>query len=476
MTDWYFEDQLLDMDLSSIDSNHENINLFDFLSLGRDDNNNQEKIKKESPTTNKNKNVLMPLQFPDKNGNNKNSLNENMEENNKSNEYEFSSSYYNPNEINFNHYNFSSKYLMSKKTIKTELEEIVDDIRDNNILRNNNQLYPNKRNHNGEELCNKQQSNDYYAHYYKNLKTEGDFFYNPNQMKMENESSSNQLNTMNYSLNPQQIKSELDNIGKSSNSNAFNGSFNYLNNPTAVLNQNSNSDLKVITQPPIEVRLRTNGDKRCFKVKVQLKDYKEGQGTEIGVELLYSKDRLRNTFQRVEKQEILGGTKKMKVESDGAATFKSLCVWEASKKHGEREFSLRFFVVGKGENEDVNSPFFKHSVVTDAFYTYSHQRILTKRKALTVRTLNKMWGTENEIMHIIGKGFIEGPHIGVMIARKDGVKFQSPSIEFYSDSVIFFQLPNINRKLDEDVEVDIFVTNDGRSYSNPSKMFYQKIK
>lgn len=138
----------------------------------------------------------------------------------------------------------------------------------------------------------------------------------------------------------------------------------------------------ITKQPPSEVRTRTPGEKRSFKTKVQVSHFNPGM--EVGVELYYAPDRSHYKYELVAKQTVLGGSKRMAVSEEGLATF-DLCMWEASRKHEEREFALKFFVVGKEKEQ-------RFSILSDSFYAYSHQRVLAKRKEVVVRTLNQSWG------------------------------------------------------------------------------------
>ena len=254
--------------------------------------------------------------------------------------------YYNPNEIN--QFNFGVNNMMDKPPVFKKESTFT-------------QHNPNKRNYRNESKTNRGSN----KHPNLNLKTEFTF----NQQKQEFNTSptcnplnnSNNMNGNNFNsnmnnlhsnntslhqinpnlksefpLNPSTVNKTYLEFMRCIQSNQFNPQIKQecTINPNQSNPTNQKSDLSIVSQPPIEVRLRTNGDKRCFKVKVQLRNVRES--AEIGVEIIYSKDRLRNLYQRVDRQEILGGTKKVKIESDGAATFKNLCIWEASKKHEER--------------------------------------------------------------------------------------------------------------------------------------------
>lgn len=99
-------------------------------------------------------------------------------------------------------------------------------------------------------------------------------------------------------------------------------------------------------------------------------------------------------------QSILGGTKKVKIGSDGRVVFDNLCMCEASTKHKEREFRLEFSLVRRYAISHLFSrtwslPFSAHHPIARSdgrvlsvrrysrpFYAYSHKRVLSRRRTI----------------------------------------------------------------------------------------------
>jgi hypothetical protein len=80
-------------------------------------------------------------------------------------------------------------------------------------------------------------------------------------------------------------------------------------------------------------------------------------------------------------------------------------------------------------------------------------------------------------MHVIGTPFIQGPALALIVRTPYGDVVAKP-LEYYSDSVLFFELPPcpipdysaINPNTE--IKAQIVVTNDGRTYSNPLDFSY----
>jgi hypothetical protein len=80
-------------------------------------------------------------------------------------------------------------------------------------------------------------------------------------------------------------------------------------------------------------------------------------------------------------------------------------------------------------------------------------------------------------MHVIGTPFIQGPALGLMFKTPHGEVLVG-NLEFYSDSVLFFELPpyplpeGISVSPDTEIKVTVLLTNDGRTFSNPLDFTY----
>eukprot|EP01096_Ripella_sp_DP13-Kostka_P013810 TRINITY_DN605_c0_g1_i1.p1 TRINITY_DN605_c0_g1~~TRINITY_DN605_c0_g1_i1.p1 ORF type:complete len:434 (-),score=182.42 TRINITY_DN605_c0_g1_i1:321-1520(-) len=234
-------------------------------------------------------------------------------------------------------------------------------------------------------------------------------------------------------------------------------------------------DVIIDEQPPVEVRTRTPGENRTFGLKaVVVGDFSAKDIQAVGVHLTYAN--LRNATRP--KQSILGGSKVVPIQEDGMIAFENLSMAEASTKHEEREFALEFyFVLSNGQ--EVSS-----ERRTTPFYAYSHKKVLTRRKNVTLRALSRSNGSMmggGEI-HIVGNPFIKGPALRCLFKTPHGdveLKFSEGQIERYSETVLFFELPpypqkELNNLLPEGTEIktEVFVTNDGRHFSNPLQFIY----
>jgi len=231
-------------------------------------------------------------------------------------------------------------------------------------------------------------------------------------------------------------------------------------------------DLVIDGEPPAEVRTRTPSELRTFSVSARVVgNYKKLGATLVNISLWYASNDT-STSEPVGK-DILGGTKTVPI-LDGIALFDNLAISESSTKHKEREFCLQFILLRNDGQEMV----YKYS---RPFYAYSHKKVLQRRGSVKLRTLSKSWGKliGGDQMHVIGSPFIQGPALSLIVRTPHGVVHAKP-VEFYSDSVLFFELPpyplpeSLMNQINPNMEfkAEIVVTNDGRTYSNPMEFTY----
>jgi hypothetical protein len=168
----------------------------------------------------------------------------------------------------------------------------------------------------------------------------------------------------------------------------------------------------------------------------------------------------------------LGGTKTVPVLNDGSAIFDTLTISESSTKHKEREFTLELTLLRNDGVELLKKR-------TRSFYAYSHKKVLQRRGSVKLRTLSKSWGkiSGGDSMHVIGTPFIQGPALCLIVRTPHGDVTVRPT-EYYSDSVLFFELPpypipeGAVVTPDMEFKVQILVTNDGRTFSNSVDFTY----
>ena len=90
-------------------------------------------------------------------------------------------------------------------------------------------------------------------------------------------------------------------------------------------------------------------------------------------------------------------------------------------------------------------------------------------------------------MHVIGSPFIQGPALALVVRTPHG-DVNIKSIEYFSDSVLFFDLPpypipdGMMVTPQTELKVQILVTNAGRTFSNAldftyiaGKKFFKKV-
>jgi hypothetical protein len=230
-------------------------------------------------------------------------------------------------------------------------------------------------------------------------------------------------------------------------------------------------DIQIDGQPPGEVRTRTPSETRTFTVTAKiLGNYKKMGASIMKIALLYDK----NDMAEAEpvKKDILGGTKTVPVLNDGTVIFDTLTISESSTKHKEREFCLELTLLRNDGHELLKRR-------TRSFYAYSHKKVLQRRGSVKLRTLSKGWGkiSGGDAMHVIGSPFIQGPALSLIVRTPHGDVTAKP-LEYYSDSVLFFELPpyplpeGLLITPDTEFKVQILVSNDGRTLSNPLDFIY----
>jgi hypothetical protein len=244
--------------------------------------------------------------------------------------------------------------------------------------------------------------------------------------------------------------------------------------PFGVSLDSPQSTLEMINHPPSEVRTRTPGDKRTFSASVQLVGNWRGAVSTVVVALLFSPDRVHTRGFEEAPAKLLGGTLSMVPNNDGVCTFSQLWLWEPSAKHDEREFVLSFTPV------DANGRNLSQPLLSNSFYAFSHARVLKRRRDVYLRALNKTSGCNmngGDRMFVVGRGFIDSPSLSVVIQVAGGGETRANQLEFWSECVLFFTLPPIplGMQLNGDadsVSATLFVSNDGRSRSNPLEFEY----
>lgn len=229
-------------------------------------------------------------------------------------------------------------------------------------------------------------------------------------------------------------------------------------------------NIYIVEQPPVEVRTRTANEKRAFSCAIQVSgDYRSLGATHVGVDLGYSVPGSGRPSQA-----ILGGNKLGRINDDGVVRFE-LSMSEASTKHKGNDFVLEFYLVTQdGRRLSSGTPW-----ISQPFYAYSNQKVLARRRNITLRAISKVRGVAKggETMHVIGSPFISSPSLQVRISTAHGELMVSGSgIELYSESVLFFNLPPypLQPPLPDGLELraQVRISNDGRFFSNPLDFTY----
>lgn len=228
-------------------------------------------------------------------------------------------------------------------------------------------------------------------------------------------------------------------------------------------------NIVVEVQPPVEVRTRTPNEIRTFVVSAKITgNYKKAGATIMKASLQYAPNG-KSEMEPV-KKDILGGTKTLAINPSGTAAFDNLTISESSTKNKEREFLIQLALI-RNDGQELMKVFSK------PFYAYSHKKVLQRRGSVQLRTLSKTWGrlSGGEMMHVIGTPFIQGPALAIIFRTCQGDIITKPT-EFFSDSVLFFELPELpipaSTTPDAEYKVTVLVTNDGRTFSNSLDFTY----
>eukprot|EP01112_Ceratiomyxa_fruticulosa_P008775 TRINITY_DN2273_c0_g3_i1.p1 TRINITY_DN2273_c0_g3~~TRINITY_DN2273_c0_g3_i1.p1 ORF type:complete len:438 (+),score=76.33 TRINITY_DN2273_c0_g3_i1:260-1573(+) len=225
-------------------------------------------------------------------------------------------------------------------------------------------------------------------------------------------------------------------------------------------------EVEVEVQPPVEVRTRTPSEKRTFSTEIRvLGDYRQMGVKGVFVELCYAVDN--NGAQP--NQDILGGTKVGIIQDGGRVVFDNLSMSEASTKHKGAEFCLEFVLIGA---DGQPLPLVRRR--SRAFYAYSNQKVLSRRRNIELRALSKTRASTvgGEIMHVIGSPFIPSPSLRCVFHTPHG-DVAATNLEMYSESVLFFTLPpyplppGLILQDGTEIKAQVLVSNDGRNFSNP---------
>ncbi|GAM28029.1 hypothetical protein SAMD00019534_112050 [Acytostelium subglobosum LB1] len=234
-------------------------------------------------------------------------------------------------------------------------------------------------------------------------------------------------------------------------------------------------DISIEQQPPSDVRTRTPNDRRTFNCVIRvIGDYAKNNVTMVLAQLAYA-----NSHTERPTQDILGGNKLVPVGKDGKVVFDSLSMTEASTKHQENEFCLEYILLTDDNKRFIlpsGMPFIKRS---RPFYAYSNQKVLSRRRNVTLRTLSLTKGSTigGEQMHVVGSPFIRCNSLRCIFHTPHG-DIPANNIELYSESVLFFTLPpypsppNFSPPDGTELPVQVVITNDGRNYSNPLPFTY----
>ncbi|GBG34547.1 Hypothetical Protein FCC1311_107712 [Hondaea fermentalgiana] len=250
---------------------------------------------------------------------------------------------------------------------------------------------------------------------------------------------------------------------------------NALSSPSA----RQNEFMRVVSQPPLEVRTRTKNENRTFGCEVQVLRVPDVANATASVELCYATD----TSVVIS---TMGGTLTRPV-TNGRVAFDDLSVSVASPKHAEKEFVLKVTLAGAPDMPVFSTP----------FYAYSHKSVLKRRREVSLRAASHkaVSSRGGESMHVVGLPFVRSDRLQVVfrvhksyccegciddVAAASGsaevtsagdsddanwMSVRATDLEFFSESVLFFRTPTVFRNAMQDVPCSLQVTNDGRNFS-----------
>jgi hypothetical protein len=212
-----------------------------------------------------------------------------------------------------------------------------------------------------------------------------------------------------------------------------------------------------------------------FAVGVRLSGKWQGRVNSLEVILRYAASVAHPNNNDEIKRDILGGHTRVDALSSHVM-FDNLAISESSAKHKEREFCLDVVAYDAAGNELTRKR-------TGSFYAYSHKKVLQRRGSIKLRILSRSYGRlqGGDAFHVIGSPFIQGPALCVIVRSAHGEVAVKP--EWYSDSVLFFDLPpyphaskpDLMQSLQPNAELpaQVLVSNDGgRTLSTPLDLVY----
>jgi|EP00945_MAST-04E_sp_MAST-4E-sp1_P007283 hypothetical protein len=267
--------------------------------------------------------------------------------------------------------------------------------------------------------------------------------------------------------------------------------------------------LRVVRQPPVNIRTRTPKEKRHFKLVVRVfAPPKHTVKLAVKATLLYA-DKNGNRTPEVtsgsKKQGVLiGGALRQELSSvkkiaasqgtDGGfhdVTFADLNLYEPSSRHKDREFCFRFDLV------DSLSGSVLATEESSPTYAYTHPKVLRRRREVCLRAVSgladmplsallRRGPSKQNRMHVVGGPFIASPRLGAVFcfvghgSKRGGkvVRYEkrAENIELFSESALFFDPPKSTEaflKQHRIVDVEIRVTNDSRHFSNSMTVTYK---
>mmetsp|Transcript_7488 Transcript_7488/g.12024 ORF Transcript_7488/g.12024 Transcript_7488/m.12024 type:complete len:395 (+) Transcript_7488:317-1501(+) len=248
----------------------------------------------------------------------------------------------------------------------------------------------------------------------------------------------------------------------------------FLQNPSA----SSSRYMKVTTQPPLEVRTRTKNENRTFSCAIQILEHPSHGCSSACVKLCYATE----TDTEIN---TMGGTLTKPIVN-GQVLFDDLSVSVASPKHAEKEFVLKVVLNSKNSlGEDG-------VVYSTPFYAYSHKSVLRRRREVVLRASSHptIRLRDTHTMHVVGTPFVRSDRLQCVLRvprseledttfekichsqpeadhKENWVSIRADCLDFFSESVLFFQTPQVLKHSSKNMRGFLQVTNDGRNFSNP---------